>query len=163
LIATRSIVEFTQVWWSVRPHFQFGTVEVRICDAQGTAPESEALAGMIVSCVAQAAREVDEGRPFSDPEPRLVEENMWRAIRWGLDGRMIDIARAEEYPSRQIAERLAAWTEPVRSELGIDPAFPERNGAQRQRRMIEAGAAPEEVFSACVRETRETYAQEVTV
>ncbi|MGN6373702.1 MAG: carboxylate-amine ligase [Solirubrobacteraceae bacterium] len=163
LISTRSIVEFTQVWWSVRPHFQFGTVEVRICDAQSTAAESEALAGLIVACVAQAARDVDEGRPFSDPHPRLVEENMWRAIRWGLDGRMIDLDRAIEYPSAQIPERLAAWTEPVRTELGIDPAFPERNGAQRQRRMIDAGATPEEVFSACVRETRETYAQEVTV
>jgi glutamate---cysteine ligase / carboxylate-amine ligase len=163
LIATRSIVEFTQVWWSVRPHFQFGTVEVRICDAQSTAAESEALAGLIVACVCQAARDVDEGRPFSDPPPRLVEENMWRAIRWGLDGQMIDFERALEYPSAQIADRLAAWTEPVRAELGIDPAFPERNGAQRQRRMIEAGATPEEVFCACVRETRETYAQEVTV
>ena len=163
LIATRSIVEFTQVWWSVRPHFQFGTVEVRICDAQSTAAESEALAGLIVACVAQAARDLDEGRPFSDPEPRLVEENMWRAIRWGLDGQMIDFERAIEYPSAQIADRLSAWTEPVRAELGIDPAFPERNGAQRQRRMIEAGATAEEVFSACVRETRETYAQEVTV
>lgn len=163
LIATRSIVEFTQVWWSVRPHFQFGTVEVRICDAQSTALESEALAGLIVACVAQAARDVDEGRPFSDPQPRLVEENMWRAIRWGLDGQMIDFERAREYPSAQIAERLSAWTEPVRTELGIDPSFPERNGAQRQRRMIDAGATPEEVFSACVRETRETYAQEVTV
>jgi glutamate---cysteine ligase / carboxylate-amine ligase len=163
LIATRSIVEFTQVWWSVRPHFQFGTVEVRICDAQSTALESEALAGLIVACVVQAARDIDEGRPYSDPEPRLVEENMWRAIRWGLDGRMVDFERAIEYPSAAIADRLMAWTEPVRAELGIDPTFPERNGAQRQRRMIEAGATPEEVFSACVRETRETYAQEVTV
>lgn len=163
LIATRSIVEFTQVWWSVRPHFQFGTVEVRICDAQSTAAESEALAGLMVACVAQAARDVDEGRPFSDPQPRLVEENMWRAIRWGLDGRMVDFERAVEYPAAQIADRLAAWTEPVRAELGIDTAFPERNGAQRQRRMMEAGATAEEVFSACVRETRETYAQEVTV
>lgn len=163
LIATRSIVEFTQVWWSVRPHFQFGTVEVRICDAQSTAAESEALAGLMVACVAQAARDVDERRPFFDPQPRLVEENMWRAIRFGLDGQMIDLDRAIEYPSAQIAERLAAWTEPVRAELGIEPVFPERNGAQRQRRMIDAGATPEEVFSACVRETRETYAQEVTV
>src|ERR1700728_419435 len=60
LVRTRSIVEFTQVWWSVRPHFRFGTVEVRICDAQSTAGESESLAGLIVACVAQAARDVDE-------------------------------------------------------------------------------------------------------
>ena len=148
LVATNSIVEFTQVWWSVRPHFRFGTVEVRICDAQSTAGESEALAGLIVACVAQAAREVDERVPFPDPAPRLVEENMWRAIRHGLDGKMVDLERAEEYPAAAIVERLAAWTEPVRSELGIELAFPERNGAQRARRIIETGASPEEVFAA---------------
>jgi carboxylate-amine ligase len=163
LLRTNSIVEFTQVWWSVRPHFEFGTVEVRICDAQSTAVESESLAGLIVACVAQAARDIDEGVPFSDPAPRLVEENMWRAIRYGLDGRMVDIERAEEYPAAAILERLAAWTEPVRAELGVELAFPERNGAQRQRRMIEAGASPEEVFAASVRETLQTYSEEVTV
>src|SRR5947209_10138246 len=90
LVDTRSIVEYTQVWWSIRPHFAFGTVEVRICDAQATAAESEALAALIVSCVAQAARDVDEGRPSSDLPGRLIEENMWRAIRHGLDGELLD-------------------------------------------------------------------------
>jgi len=163
LVETNSIFEFTQVWWSVRPHFSFGTVEVRICDAQATAQESDALAAMIVACIAQATRDVDEGAPFPDPAPRLIEENMWRAIRFGLDGRLIDLQRAGEYPAREVIDRLAAWTEPIRSELGIDPTFPERNGAQRQRRMIDAGAGREEVFAASVGETRQSYAQEVRV
>jgi carboxylate-amine ligase len=160
---TRSIVEFTQVWWSVRPHFTFGTVEVRICDAQATAHESEALAAMMVACIAQATRDLDEGVPFVDPAPRMIEENMWRAIRFGLDGRLIDLQGAAEYPARDVVDRLAAWTEPIRSELGIDLAFPERNGAQRQRRMIDAGAGREEVFAASVAETRQSYSQVVTV
>ncbi len=63
LLRTHSIIEFTQVWWSVRPHFSYGTVEVRICDVQATAPESDALAGLIVACVAQAMLEVDAGEP----------------------------------------------------------------------------------------------------
>jgi carboxylate-amine ligase len=163
LLRTSSIVEFTQVWWSVRPHFEFGTVEVRICDAQSTVAESEALAALIVACVAQAARDLDEGVPFDDPPPRLIEENMWRAIRYGLNGKMVDLERAEEYPAVEIVERLAAWTEPVRVELGVELAFPERNGAQRQRAMIEGGAGREEVFAASVAETRQTYSQEVTV
>lgn len=161
LLRTRSIVEYTQVWWSVRPHVAFGTVELRICDAQMTAGESEALAGLIVACVAAAAREVDERVPWVDPEPRMVEENMWRAIRHGLDGRLIDLERAEEYPAAAAAERLLAWSEPVRAELGIDVTLPERNGAQRQRRMIDAGMPLGEIFAASVRETRETYAEEV--
>ncbi|MGA2165058.1 MAG: YbdK family carboxylate-amine ligase [Solirubrobacteraceae bacterium] len=160
---TNSIVEYTQVWWSVRPHFAFGTVEVRICDAQSTAAESEALAGLIVACVAQAARDIDEGVPFADPAPRMIEENMWRAIRFGLDGRLIDLERVEEYPAREAIERLASWSAPVRGELGIEPAFPERNGAQRQRAMIEQGATREEVFAAVVAQTRQTYSAEVAV
>jgi carboxylate-amine ligase len=163
LMATNSIVEFTQVWWSVRPHFSFGTVEVRICDAQATAHESDALAGLMVACIAQATRDLDEGVPFADPPPRLIEENMWRAIRFGLDGRLIDLQRGVERPAREAIDQLAAWTDPIRAELGIDPAFPERNGAQRQRRMIDAGATREEVFAASVAETRQTYSQEVRV
>jgi carboxylate-amine ligase len=163
LFHTRSIVEFTQVWWSVRPHFSFGTVELRICDAQATAQESDALAALAVACIAQAARDVDEGLPSTELAPRLIEENMWRAIRFGLDGRLIELDRAREYPAREAIERLLIWTAPVRAEMAIEPAFPERNGAQRQRRMIEAGATREEVFAASVKETRQTYAQEVTV
>jgi glutamate---cysteine ligase / carboxylate-amine ligase len=163
LLRTRSIVEFTQVWWSVRPHFSFGTVEVRICDVQSSAPESDALASLMVACLAQAARDVDEGVPFEHPPRRLIEENLWRATRYGLDGRLIDLERAEEYPAREVIDRLLAWTSPVRAELGIEAVFGERNGAQRQRRMIEAGATREEVFAASVNETRETYSQEVKV
>ena len=163
LVHTRSIVEFTQLWWSVRPHFGFGTVEVRICDAQATAGESEALASLIVACVAQAARDVDDAVPFADPASRLIEENMWRAIRYGLDGRLIDLERAEEYPAPGAVDRLAAWTSPVRAELGIEIKLPEHNGAQRQRGMIESGATMEEVFAASVRETQQTYAEEVRV
>jgi len=163
LVRTSSIVEFTQVWWSARPHFKFGTVEVRICDAQASAPESEALASLMVACIAQALRDGDEGVPFEHPPPRLIEENMWRAIRFGLDGKLIDLQRAREYPARGAIERLLAWTAPVRAELGIEPTFPDANGAQRQRQMIEAGAPPEEVFAASVRQTRDTYMQEVTV
>ncbi len=160
---TSSIVEFTQVWWSVRPHFSFGTVELRICDVQANAQESDALAALMVACIAQATRDVDEGFPFADPAPRMIEENMWRAIRFGLDGKLIDLERAEEYDARAAIERLGAWTAPVRAELGIDLAFPERNGAQRQRRLIDAGATREEVYAAMVAETRQTYSEEVAV
>lgn len=169
LEATNSIVEYTQVWWSIRPHIAFGTVEVRICDAQGTAAESEGLSALIVACVAQAARDHDEGRPApeflgggaGDVAGRLVEENLWRAIRFGMDGPMLDLGRLEEYPAAEVIPRLLEWTAPVRAEHGIEPVLPARNGAQRQRRRIDAGVAMDDVYAASVRETRETYAQEV--
>jgi carboxylate-amine ligase len=158
LVRTSSIVEYTQVWWSVRPHFAFGTVEVRICDAQATAPEADGLAALIVACVAQAARDVDAGVPAIDLPGRLIEENLWRAIRHGLEGEMLDLDRGEPYPASEAVERLLSWTAPVRSELGIDVALPPLNGAQRQRRMIEAGVDMREIFASVVAQTRETYA-----
>jgi carboxylate-amine ligase len=161
LIRTDSIVEYTQVWWSIRPHLDFGTVEVRICDAQTTATESEALTGLIVACVGQALRDLDERVPFADPPRRLVEENFWRAIRHGLDGTLIDLDRGETFPAAAAGERLLQWTAPVRAEMGIEPSFPALNGAQRQRRGIDTGATMQEVFAAAVRETSETYVQEV--
>jgi glutamate---cysteine ligase / carboxylate-amine ligase len=162
LVHTRSIVEDTQVWWSVRPHLTFGTVEVRICDAQSTAPESEALAALIVACVAQAARDHDEHVPFADPPRRAVEENLWRALRFGLDGRLIDLDTRAEFAAAAVIERLLAWTAPVRAEQGLEPAFPALNGAQRQRRAIDTGAAAREIFAESVRETRDTYVQEAS-
>ncbi len=158
-----SIVESTQLWWSVRPAFTFGTVEVRICDMQSTAEESEALVGLIVACVAQAARDVDEGLPHEDLPMRLLEENLWRAIRYGMDGELVEFGRGVQEPAARAIERLLQWTEPVRSELGLDPDLPARNGAQRQRDAIAAGASPAEVYGASVQETLATYAtQDVT-
>ncbi|HXD66827.1 MAG TPA: YbdK family carboxylate-amine ligase [Solirubrobacteraceae bacterium] len=157
LIQTRSIVEYTQVWWSIRPHFTFGTVEVRICDAQPTAAESDGLAALIVACVAQAARDVDEGVPFTDLPHRLIEENMWRALRYGLDGDLLDLERREPYPAAGALDRLLDWTAPVRAELGIEVSLPALNGSQRQRRMLESGMSLPEVYSAVQAETRETY------
>jgi glutamate---cysteine ligase / carboxylate-amine ligase len=155
LVRTGSIVEFTQLWWSVRPHHAFGTVEVRICDAQMTAAESDGLAALIVACVRRAAAEVDAGETPPDLPARLIEENMWRAIRYGLDGRLLDLEaeRIEEFPAAETLDRLRAWS-------GADVSLPELNGAQRQRRLIDAGATPAEVYAETVRETHATYVQE---
>jgi carboxylate-amine ligase len=157
LVRTRSIVEYTQVWWSIRPHLAFGTVEVRICDVQATAAESDGLAALIVACIAQAARDIDEGVPFTDLPNRLIEENMWRALRFGLDGDLLDLDGMEPYPAAGALERLLRWTEPVRSELGLDVSLPSHNGAQRQRRMLESGMSLSEVYAAVQAETRDTY------
>jgi carboxylate-amine ligase len=158
LVRTRSIVEYTQVWWSVRPHFSFGTVEVRICDAQITAAESDALAALIVSCVAQAARDVDAGVPFEDPPRRLIEENFWRAIRFGLDGELLDLERAEAFPAAEALGRLLDWSAPARAELELEVALPPLNGAQRQRQLLESGVPLGDVYAATVAQTRDSYA-----
>ena len=158
LIGTGSIVEYTQVWWSIRPHLSFGTVEVRMCDAQPTAREADALYGLQVACVLQAARDIDDGVPYSDIPGRLIEENVWRAIRFGMDGDLIDLAAGAEQPARAAVDELMAWTAPVRAEYGIEVDLPELNAAQRLRRALDAGASLAEAYAEAVRATRETYA-----
>jgi carboxylate-amine ligase len=157
---TASVVEATQLWWSVRPHHAFGTVEVRICDAQTSADEATAIAGLATAAVAQAALDYDEKVPFESPPPRLVEENFWRAIRYGLDGTMIDVERGEEFPSKALPDRLLAWTGPARGALGIDVELPEQNGAQRQREAVDQGMSIEEAYAAEVAVTQHSYARE---
>src|ERR671924_2387451 len=148
LLRTGSIIEQTQIWWSIRPHHSFGTVELRICDAQTSAADSTAMVELIAACIAQAALDHDDGVPFDDPPNRLVEENFWRAIRYGLDGKLIDLDRVEEYSAAALPDRLLAWTAPARAALGgVEPLLPEENGAQRQRRAVEAGAPVQEGFA----------------
>jgi glutamate---cysteine ligase / carboxylate-amine ligase len=137
-------------------------VEMRICDAQTTARESDGLAALIAACVLQAARDHDEGVPAPDLAPRLLEENLWRAIRFGLDGKMIDFEARTEYATAAALDRLLVWTEAARGEHGLEVVLPERNGAQRQRALIAEGVPMHEVFAETVRETRATYAAGVT-
>ena len=158
LTATNSVVESTQLWWSVRPHHTFGTVEFRICDAQTSGADSFALAGMIAACIAQAAVDHSEGVLAAPLRQREIEENLWRAIRWGMDGKMIDWATQEEIATPAAVEALLDWTAPVRDQLGIDADLPSRNGTQLAREALEGGASIEEIYAAAVDETRRTYA-----
>ena len=156
-----SVVESTQLWWSVRPHHSFGTVEVRICDAQTRGDESFALAGLIAACIAQTALDYDEhgyegkGAPLADRE---IEENLWRAIRYGAGGRMIDFRRRAEVPTRSLLEEVLAWSEPARTQLGLDVQLPERNVAERAREALDNGVSIEDIYRDAVAETRRTYA-----
>ena len=143
-----SIVEATQLWWSVRPHHAFGTVEVRICDAQPTAAESTALAGLIVAVIAQVAVDIDAGR-WNGREPlrdREIEENLWRAIRHGREGRLIDFRLGREVETERVLEQTLEWTAEVRQELGIEVDLPERNGSSRAREALKAGGTIADVY-----------------
>jgi carboxylate-amine ligase len=159
---TGTVVEATQLWWSVRPHHQFGTVEVRICDAQTRGEESFGLAALIAACIAQTALDYDElgydrpgGGPLADRE---IEENLWRAIRHGAGGTMVDFRRGEVMQTRRALDAVLAWSEPARARLGLEVELPERNGAQRARDALDAGASIEEIYRDAVAETRRTYA-----
>jgi carboxylate-amine ligase len=163
LARTRSVVESIQLWWSVRPHHLFGTVEVRICDAQIRGEESFGLAALIAACIAQTALDYDDGRLAEPMRQREIEENLWRAIRYGMDGKQIDFATASEIEAAAALERLLSWTEPARDALGLDVALPELNGAQRAIRAREQGESIESIYREAVAETRRTYVPEGVV
>jgi carboxylate-amine ligase len=153
LYETGSVTEHTQLWWSVRPHLQFPTVEIRICDAQPEIAEARSLVALIYSLTARIARALDEGEPLPSWPHRLLEENLWRAIRNGLSGELIDFERSESIPARARIEQLVEWVQPVADELLASQwlAVPERNAAERQIARHEEGASMDEIFSEQVR------------
>ena len=149
LYDTRSITEHTQLWWSVRPHLAFPTVELRICDGQPELGESQALAALMYALTARIARAIDEGEQLPDHPHRLIEENLWRAIRYGLSGELIDLAKGEVLPARARIEQLLEWTMPVAEELGVASflAVPDETPAERQIAKHEAGQSMEEIYA----------------
>jgi glutamate---cysteine ligase / carboxylate-amine ligase len=157
---TNSIVESTQLWWSVRPHHAFGTVEVRICDAQSRGSESFRLGALLMACVAQAAIDFDDG-VLPEPMPaREIEENLWRAIRFGLAGKMIDFRAGREIEASEAVEQLLTWTAPARSALSLEAEPEGPNGAQRAQAAIAAGRSIPDIYRDSVAETARTYAPE---
>jgi carboxylate-amine ligase len=159
LAGVGAIVESTQLWWSVRPHHRFGTVEFRICDAQTRGDESFALAALIAGCVAQSALDYDAGRLPDPLSGREIEENLWRAIRWGMDGEMIDWrGTGGLVPTAEVVARLVDWSAeargPMGAEVGADLA---PNGAQRARAAYAAGTGLADLYRDVIEETRRTY------
>ena len=160
LYETGSIDEHTQIWWSVRPHLAYPTVEIRICDAQPDLAEARALAALAYALAARIARAVDEGEPLPDPPPRMIEENMWRAIRYGLSGELLDPGTYEVRPARAELERLVEWVAPVADELGVPLSIPAANAAERQIARVEEGWSLEEIYAEQVARARSSVAEQ---
>jgi carboxylate-amine ligase len=153
LYRTHSMTEHTQLWWSVRPHLAYPTIEIRISDAQPDLAESQALAALTYSLAVRSARAHDEGEPLPNLPNRMLEENMWRAIRYGLSGELIDFAAGEALPARARIEQLLEWVAPVADEIGTAPflGVPERNAAERQIARLDEGASLAEIYAEQVR------------
>jgi carboxylate-amine ligase len=155
LYRTKSIDEHTQMWWSIRPHLAFPTVELRIMDAQPDLGDARALAALSYALTVRTAQALDEGEPLPLPLPphRLIEENFWRAIRHGLGGDFIDLETGELVDKRKRLEQLIDWVQPVADEIGAAPflSVPAANAAERQIARYEEGATLEEIFAEQVR------------
>ena len=121
LVDTRSIREHTEIWWSVRPHQAYPTVETRICDGQPDFARSVALAGLQVALTADFARRYDAGEALPDYPARDLEENFWRAIRWGMSGELIDLELRRSMSAAERIERLLDRISATADDLGIAP------------------------------------------
>lgn len=161
LATTNCIQEFTQIWWAVRPHHTWGTVEVRCCDVQTEPWQALAIAGLAAGLVATLAAWYDEGRPMPVLPTRYVEENFWRAIRYGLDGQLVDFTAAREVAAGDAIRELLEIASPAAERLGLAANFAdverllhEGNGAQRQVAAHLEGQSIEAVFAETVSRAR---------
>jgi carboxylate-amine ligase len=155
LYETGSVTEHTQLWWSVRPHLAYPTIEVRICDGQPRVEEAQALVAFVFALTARIARALDEGEPLFDHPHRMIEENFWRAIRHGLSGEFIDLTTMRVRPARAALEELTEWMLPVADELGVTPflKLPAANAAERQIARFDEGASLETIYAEQIEET----------
>ncbi len=117
LIDTGFIHTIREIWWDVRPHHNFGTVEVRMCDMPGSFEDSLAIAALVQCLVKALSDDIDDGAYQHDCHPMMVRQNKWRAARFGLDAQLVDTFNFEVYPVRKVIEDLVRRLEPVANEL----------------------------------------------
>jgi carboxylate-amine ligase len=159
---SRVIEDYTYLWWDVRPHPNFGTVEVRVCDAQTRVDHTLALAALIQALVRELAEHFDSGQQLSSYPHQMIDENKWLAARHGLDGELVDLPSADRVSIRALASRLLDRSREHAQDLGSDTELEgirdlldRGNGAARQVVVYEANHDLHEVMSEIVRATAE--------
>jgi carboxylate-amine ligase len=118
MVEAGAIPDYTYLWWDVRPHPNFGTVEIRCCDSQTRLDHTVALAALIQSMCKELSEHYEEGRELSTFPQEMLEENKWLAARHGLTGELIDLPRSKRVPARELAARLVERLQPHARELG---------------------------------------------
>jgi len=120
LISTGFIHTIREIWWDARPHHNFGTVEIRICDVPQNLDETLAIAALVQCLVSALSDEIDEGTYQHDYHPMLVRQNKWRACRYGLDAELVDFYTYETRPVRDLVRGLVERLRPKAKDLGCE-------------------------------------------
>jgi carboxylate-amine ligase len=118
LIKTGCIDDAKKIYWDVRPHPFFPTLEFRICDIPTRVDDTIAIAALFQALVAKFDKLLDRNLTFRLHHKMLIEENKWRAVRYGLDGKMIDFGKGEEVPIRHLIRELLEFVDDVIDDLG---------------------------------------------
>jgi glutamate---cysteine ligase / carboxylate-amine ligase len=166
LVKLRSIDNAKKIWWDLRPHPMFGTLEFRICDVPTAPRASIAIAALAQAIIVKLYRLRQRNLGFRRYHRALIEENKWRAARWGIDGKLIDFGKREEVPMRELAIELLAFVDDVVDELGsrreveyVRKILSDGTSAERQLQVYKASGDLRAVARSLVEETRESVEQ----
>jgi glutamate---cysteine ligase / carboxylate-amine ligase len=163
LARTHSIPDGSKIWWDVRPNHSYPTVEVRICDVCTRVEEAVCIAAILQAIVAKIWKLRRDNMTFRVYPMDLIEENKWRAVRYGLDGSLIDFGKQEEFAARDLIREMITWfIDDVVDELGsrrdVEYAFrilEEGSSADRQLATFERTGDLKAVVDQLIRETAE--------
>jgi carboxylate-amine ligase len=162
LIRCGSIEDATRIWWDVRPHPKYATLEFRICDACTRVDEAICVAALFQALVAKHIKLRRDNMTFRVYRRSLIVENKWRAVRYGLDGQLIDFGKSRQMPARDLIYELVDYVDDVLDELGsreaVEYAFKILEGgssADRQLNTYERTGSLEVVVDQLIAETLE--------
>jgi carboxylate-amine ligase len=118
LVKTGCINDGKKIWWDCRPHPFFPTLEFRICDIPTRVDDTVAIAALFQAIVAKLTKLIEKNLGFRLYRRMLIQENKWRAVRWGLDGMMIDFGKEKEVPTKDLIRELLDFVDDVLDDLG---------------------------------------------
>lgn len=167
MVDTGFINTIREIWWDVRPHHKFGTVEVRICDMPGNLEDTIAIAALIQCVVKALSDEIDHGTYQHDCHPMMVQQNKWRAARFGTAAQLVDSYTHQALPVSAAVEKLTTHLQPVAEQLGcVDRLEHCRHiasspsWADRQLSILAETDSPEEIVRRLTEESRIAPAQD---
>jgi len=160
LVKTGSIDNGKKIWWDLRAHPNFPTIEFRVCDMPTRLEETICLAGLMQAICAKLLKLRSGNLGFRKYMPALIAENKWRAIRYGIDGRLIDFGKQKEVPMRDLAIELLEFVDDVVDDLGsrqaveyVHTILAEGTSADRQLRVLKNGGDTRAVVEMLAGET----------
>src|SRR5262249_35129981 len=168
MISTGFINTVREIWWDVRPHHGFGTVEVRVCDMPGNLRDTLALSALVQCLVKALSDEIDNGTYQHDSHPMMVQQNKWRAARFGNQAKLVDTDTYASASVEDTVDRLVELLQRPAAELGCEKYLAHcvtmasrPSAAQRQLDLMQEMNDPPEVVRQLVEEARITEPQQV--
>jgi carboxylate-amine ligase len=163
LVETGSIPDASKIWWDVRPNWNYPTLEFRVCDVCTRVDEAVCIGAIFQAIIAKLWKLRRDNLSFRQYPAVFIEENKWRALRYGLDGKLIDLGKQKELPARELIREMLEWfLDDVLDELGsrkeVEYAYTilaNGTSADRQLATFERTGDLKAVVDQLIRETAE--------